>query len=52
MLQGNDSLPLLQKRANVNYNSEQAVAEMVEAIGVRAAMSPGSSGFTILFHYH
>ena len=34
MLIGNDSLPLLQNGANVNYNSEQAMAEMVEAIGV------------------
>ena len=30
MLLGNDSLPLLRKGANVNYNSEQAMAEMVE----------------------
>ena len=34
VLLGNDSLPLLQKGANVNYNSEQAMAEMVEAIGL------------------
>ena len=34
MLLGNDSLPLLRKGANVNYNFEQAMAEMVEAIGV------------------
>ena len=34
MLLGNDSLPLLRTGANVNYNSEQAMAEMVEAIGV------------------
>ena len=41
MLLDNDSLSLLRKRANVNYNSEQAMAELL--------VSAENSNFSVKF---